>query len=50
MTAFLATAHPNLEVKHYRPAMDRMRAAAGVNRVSFPGRPGESVCAARPYS
>ncbi|MDI1249953.1 MAG: phospholipase D family protein [Lacunisphaera sp.] len=25
MTAFLATVHPNLEVKHYRPAMARMR-------------------------
>ncbi len=23
--AFLATVHPNLEVKHYRPAMDRMK-------------------------
>ncbi|MBI2813402.1 MAG: phospholipase D family protein [Opitutae bacterium] len=25
MTAFLATVHPNLEVKHYRPALARLR-------------------------
>lgn len=24
-TAFLATVHPNLEIKHYRPALDRLR-------------------------
>lgn len=24
-TAFLATVHPNLEIRHYRPALDRMR-------------------------
>lgn len=25
MTAFLATVHPNIEIKHYRPAMTRMK-------------------------
>lgn len=25
LTAFLATAHPNLEIKHYRPALSRIR-------------------------
>jgi len=25
MTAFLATVHPNLEIKHYRPALNRMK-------------------------